>query len=423
MSRNQTLIKIGFYKMNKLETISSFPENQWEEIKSGGKVVLPARVLQRCMNFQNISSPLIFKLVKGSTSVFCGAISFEGEDGKVLVPAWMMEQLQSEAGASVTVFAQLGSLVPGEMAVFQPQSSTFLDISNPKAVLERSLRNYACITRGDVLSIPYNGAVLRLRVHSTKPARTINITDCDLNVDFLPPTDYVEPVKEEREPETFYDNTFSPFTGQSRRLDGRPLTQEQLLATPSKKILSRGVPDENYTIGRLQFVRKPADIAPPTNTTPEEPEEQHSDVNNDDDIDDETSFLHRMVTRRSGLTGAASVPWTRSMTRSVNRMQTPSGSPANRNSTTNDSPSTTTPNRNNPAPSDNLLDILSNTSIGGRSPRQSDEDHHMEVDEDESTPNVSVDESGSESERTPGEPQRKRARRQKDPSNHFRNLK
>ena len=29
---------------------------------------------------------------------------------------------------------------------FQPQSQDFLDISNPKAVLENTLRNFACLT-------------------------------------------------------------------------------------------------------------------------------------------------------------------------------------------------------------------------------------------------------------------------------------
>ena len=38
-----------------------------------------------------------------------------------------------------------------------PQSTDFLEISNHKAVLEKSLRSFSCVTKGDQICFPYNG--------------------------------------------------------------------------------------------------------------------------------------------------------------------------------------------------------------------------------------------------------------------------
>lgn len=65
---------------------------------------------------------------------------------------------------------------------FQPLSSDFLDITNPKAVLENSLRNFACLSKGDTIAIKYNGHVYELCVLETKPNDAVNIIECDMNV-------------------------------------------------------------------------------------------------------------------------------------------------------------------------------------------------------------------------------------------------
>ena len=44
----------------------------------------------------------------------------------------------------------------GQFVKFQPQSVDFLDISDPKAVLERILSCFACLSTNDMLDILYN---------------------------------------------------------------------------------------------------------------------------------------------------------------------------------------------------------------------------------------------------------------------------
>ena len=37
----------------------------------------------------------------------------------------------------------------------------FLDLTNPKAVLEMRLRHFACLSKGDIVAINYNNKVLK----------------------------------------------------------------------------------------------------------------------------------------------------------------------------------------------------------------------------------------------------------------------
>ncbi len=70
----------------------------------------------------------------------------------------------------------------GKFALFEPQSVDFLDISNPTALLENALRNFACITKGEIIVIHYNNRIYELKVLDTKPTDVLNITECDMDV-------------------------------------------------------------------------------------------------------------------------------------------------------------------------------------------------------------------------------------------------
>lgn len=77
------------------------------------------------------------------------------------------------------------SLSVATFSRFQPQSPDFLDISNPKAVLENCLRNFACLTTGDVVNIKYNQKDYQLSVLETQPGEAVSIIECDMNVSLL----------------------------------------------------------------------------------------------------------------------------------------------------------------------------------------------------------------------------------------------
>jgi ubiquitin fusion degradation protein 1 len=69
----------------------------------------------------------------------------------------MMQNLLLTEGQAVK-FRNI-SLPKGSYVKLQPVTSDFLDISNPKAVLERTLRSYSCLTVNDCFVFHYNNKV------------------------------------------------------------------------------------------------------------------------------------------------------------------------------------------------------------------------------------------------------------------------
>lgn len=90
-------------------------------------------------------------------------------------------------------------LPPGTFIKLQPQSVSFLEsITDPKAVLENAMRNFSALTKGDTFSFLYNEQVFEINVLEVKPDTpqgAISVIETDVEVDFAPPLDYVEPVR------------------------------------------------------------------------------------------------------------------------------------------------------------------------------------------------------------------------------------
>jgi ubiquitin fusion degradation protein 1 len=74
----------------------------------------------------------------------------------------------------------------------------FLEISNPRAVLEHALRNFSCVTLGDVIQIPYNSKNYHFELKEVTPSPAACIIETDCNVDFDAPVGYVEPSRSQR---------------------------------------------------------------------------------------------------------------------------------------------------------------------------------------------------------------------------------
>ncbi len=93
------------------------------------------------------------------------------------------------------------SLPLGKFIRIQPQSPAFLQISDPKAVLEMSLRNFSALTKGDIIQISYNSqiyeiAVLEVKAHGVaedQVVESICVIETDVSVEFAAPVGYVEP--------------------------------------------------------------------------------------------------------------------------------------------------------------------------------------------------------------------------------------
>lgn len=121
----------------------------------------------------------------------CGVLEFTADEGTCYIPFWMMQNLLIEEGAVITITNV--SLPKATMIKLQPQSVDFLEISNPRAVLEHALRNFSCVTKGDVIQVPYNNRNYHLALKDVQPQDAACIIETDCNVDFDAPVGYKEP--------------------------------------------------------------------------------------------------------------------------------------------------------------------------------------------------------------------------------------
>ncbi|KAK7871706.1 hypothetical protein R5R35_013995 [Gryllus longicercus] len=249
----------------KCYSVSMLPGNERHDVERGGKIIMPPSALDHLTRL-NIVYPMLFKLTNKKTNriTHSGVLEFVADEGKVYLPYWMMHNLLLEEGDTLQI--ESVSLPVATFSRFQPQSEDFLDITNPKAVLENGLRSFACLTTGDVIAIKYNQRIYELCVLETKPGPAVSIIECDMNVEFAPPVGYKEPEpvpKQEEEmaidptdllPET---KGFIAFQGAGNRLDGKKRKDSLKDAEkPAPAVpYQRGIPNYTYKIGTLHFIR------------------------------------------------------------------------------------------------------------------------------------------------------------------------
>jgi len=232
-----------------------------QNLESGGKVILPPSALQQLSrNSSALLTPMMFKATNPGNNKFthCGVLEFITEEDLCYMPSWMMENLGLIDYDRINI--EKVELATATFAKFQPQAVDFLEISNPKAILENSLRFFSCLTKGDIVAIHYNNRVYKLCVLEILPSNAVSIIECDMNVDFAAPIGYVSPSASRDDVDepvagTSGGNGFVPFEGGGNRLNGKTVPG----STPSTKKVPRpakGAPDEDWKIGSLQFKRK-----------------------------------------------------------------------------------------------------------------------------------------------------------------------
>lgn len=254
-------------------------------LEDGDKVILPPSALDRLASLR-IDYPMLFEVWNDSAqkSSHCGVLEFIAEEGRIYMPSWVMENLLLGEGDLVRL--KSATLAKGSYVKLQPHTSDFLDISNPKAVLEKTLRNFSCLTAGDTFRMNYNNKRYYIDVVESKPSQAICIIETDCEVDFAPPLDYVEPVYKKPEASTPVvskpaavpketevieeeEPKFRAFVGGGNRLDGKAVEYQ---APPPPRASSTGSSSSSAsaspkkTAGKIVFggpLRKPGEAKAP----------------------------------------------------------------------------------------------------------------------------------------------------------------
>ncbi|KAK3683708.1 ubiquitin fusion degradation protein UFD1-domain-containing protein [Podospora appendiculata] len=177
------------------------PGSERPELNFGSKILLPPSALDKVSRL-HVQWPIMLELINGESGkhTHAGVLEFVAEEGRAYIPQWMMQTLQLEPGDMIQV--KTTSLELAKLVKLQPQSTNFLDISDPRAVLEKAFRNFAALTKGDVFNFEYNDEVYDMAVLDVKPETDkmgVSMIETDVSVDFAPPVGYVEPAKQPRD--------------------------------------------------------------------------------------------------------------------------------------------------------------------------------------------------------------------------------
>lgn len=218
----------------------SFPERAFEEsyrcypvsfiekpqLENGDKVILPDSAL-KYLALTRVDYPMLFEIYNAATErrSHCGVIEFTAEEGMLYMPYWMMQNMLLQEGDIVRV--KTATLPKGTYVKFQLHTKDFLEISDPKAVLEKTLRNFSCLTTGDSFMMSYNNKYYYIDVIETKPSSAISIIDTDCEAEFVAPLDCKQSARgsstlsSSEEAKEEVRSQFTPFSGVGRRMDGK----------------------------------------------------------------------------------------------------------------------------------------------------------------------------------------------------------
>mmetsp|Transcript_19626 Transcript_19626/g.36157 ORF Transcript_19626/g.36157 Transcript_19626/m.36157 type:complete len:271 (-) Transcript_19626:76-888(-) len=232
------------------EEYKAFPATVFgkPEVEKGNKIILPGSAADRLVRL-NISYPMLFRITNRSlgTSTHCGVLEFTSEEGTCGLPYWLMQQLVIVEGSDVLI--ENVKLPMGNFLKIRPYETAFIDLPNPKAVLETSLRNFSCLTSGETINIEFAGRNFEIEIVETRPGDAILTIETDINIEFETPKDYKEPVRPTATTLAPPEASAPVRKGSSGyRLDGKtptaiPQTVEESGYDPRKHRLTHGVRD------------------------------------------------------------------------------------------------------------------------------------------------------------------------------------
>ncbi|KZO97810.1 UFD1-domain-containing protein [Calocera viscosa TUFC12733] len=184
----------AFDEYMKAYSVAMLNQRERANVSYGGKIIMPPSALANLTRL-DIEAPWMFHLrnpTNAAASTHCGVLEFIADEGCVYLPYWMMKTMRLNEGDPIRI---TGAALPkGTLVKLQAQTVDFLEVSEPKAVLEQAFRNYSALTVGDIIEISYNSLTFELLVMEVQPAgAAINIIDVDLSVEFAAPKGYVEP--------------------------------------------------------------------------------------------------------------------------------------------------------------------------------------------------------------------------------------
>ena len=143
------------------------------------------------LNSYKTETPYLFKFTnpKLQISTYGGVIEFTSDRGCCNMPKVMMEQLGIIDGDKVELISQM--FYQGNYIKIQPHTTSFIELDDPKLILEERLKNYVVLKKGESITIRHLKTEYQLSIVDCKPTDVIRILDvANLELDFMEPKDY-----------------------------------------------------------------------------------------------------------------------------------------------------------------------------------------------------------------------------------------
>ena len=268
-----------------IEVYRAFPASIMgrDDIDLSNSIILPQSALGKLSvmrNFGDTKNPILFRILNIELNIYthCGVVEFTAEEGTCYIPSNMFERLCLMEGQQINVRNVI--LQPGTFIKLQPHKTEFINNPNPKTILEYNLRNYFCVTEGDTISVKFGKNIYKIDIVQCKPNKAIRTLNCDIEVDFDPPKDYKEPVKQNinnnnnnnsstikfnsdekpfkklTEEEIKKQIEDKKFSGHHFRIDGKNVTNTQVQKIMKAKLESKNNED-NYNPRECRIISNP----------------------------------------------------------------------------------------------------------------------------------------------------------------------
>ena len=193
------------------------------KLNHSNKILLPPSILHTLNENEDLENVLFFKISNKELNfgIVCGVQEFSSPPGICHVPYHIMEHIGIKEGQEVEI--EKVNLDQGTYIKLRPHKTAFINLSNPKEILEQIMSiDYPVVSQGQTIEIYYEEIKYLIDIVETKPDGSISIINTDINIDFEEPLDYVEPIREPiQEPIQTIAQHFVPFAGQGNRLGSK----------------------------------------------------------------------------------------------------------------------------------------------------------------------------------------------------------
>ena len=213
--------------LDMLQAIPSYVYNMGN-LESGNKVMLPSSILaQITHNYPQIPHPMIFSVsvMSPKKTVYVGVLEFTAPENQIVLPFWLFQYLHLQEKQIVRL-GFVDFLPKASYVKLRPHKTLFIELPNPKNILEMELRNFSCFTKGQTIQIKFLDKFYKLDILDLKPDNKYNtaiLLNTDIKTEFAPPLDYVEPKRKRKTENQETKGEGLPFTGKVVRLDGKEL--------------------------------------------------------------------------------------------------------------------------------------------------------------------------------------------------------